>query len=88
MKLPFKAEDPVTWKAILFLLASFAAFMLTAMALAVARAEDKVGALEAKVEDQKTYTDAGIGEVRKDVKAIYDFLLTRERQPRLEAASK
>jgi hypothetical protein len=99
LKLPHKLEEPVTWRGLLLLLAGYAAFNLTAVGLGIARAEDAaraaelatratVSAMERRVETKLEATDAGVAELRKDVKAIYDFLLTRQRQPRLEAASK
>lgn len=97
MKIPsLKVEEHVTWKALLFLLASFGAFLLTLVGIATARAEDAatkasvaarqaVSMLEVKVDANKREADAGTGEVRKDIQAVYNFLLTRQRQERLEA---
>lgn len=95
MKIPIKVEEHVTWKALTFLLASFAAFFLATLVGAVSRAEDLVTAaraegreavvaLERKVDTNKVAADAGMQEVRKDIQAVYNFLLTKQRQERLE----
>lgn len=76
----------VTWKGIIFLLAGFAVFMIGTTAKQVDAAQEAVSKLEAKVDQNKLSTDAGMAEVRKDLKAIYDYLLTNQRQPRLESA--
>lgn len=96
MKIPFRAEDPVTRKELMYMLASFAAFIITAAAVVSARAENvardaardakqEVLVLKEEVAVNKREADAGTAEVRKDIQAVYNFLLTRQRQERLEA---
>jgi hypothetical protein len=79
----------------LIVLAGFAAFLLNANKVAVneARAEaslaqtaakQAVATLERKVDANKATADAGNAEVRKDIQALYNYLLTRQRQERLE----
>ena len=95
MKIPIKVEEHVTWKALLFLLASFALFVLVTMNSTISKAETinqttkaetqaALSALKQEVQMNKVQADAGVAEVRKDIKALYDFMLTRQRQDRLE----
>lgn len=87
----------MTWKALLFLLASFGAFNLGAMFIGLGRSEAKAAEIgqvqaikiervEAQVQFNKQAADAGLSEARKDIQAVYQFLLTKRRQPRLETA--
>lgn len=80
-----KMSEPVGWKDLLFLLGTFAFSVLTLNLYVVQRAEAQVSALQSTVEANKQSADAGVNEVRKDLQALYNFMLTRERQPRLEA---
>lgn len=90
-----KMEDPVTWKgliAVLALMITIFTGMLTAgvsradkvSEAAATAAKGAVSELRAEVKANKVEVDAGFAELRKDTQAIYQYLLTKQRQPRLE----
>lgn len=90
-----RLEEPVTYKALLSLLGAFAVFQLGAVATGVSRSENTVSRataetaasiqqLQAKVDRHKDEQDAGRAELSKDIQAVYQFLVTRQRQSRLE----
>jgi len=95
MKMPIKGEDPVTWKGLAGIMVASLGVVSLLVGGAVARADASaskaeqaakaaVASLEVKVDSNKRESDAGNAEVRKDIQAVYNFLLTRQRQERLE----
>lgn len=47
-------------------------------------ADVRIELLTVRVDRHKGEVDAGQAELRKDVQAIYQYMLTKQRQPRLE----
>jgi hypothetical protein len=90
-------DGTVTHKQLITWLAS-AAFVVvaaswTVVGLSVAKAEHaaervevSAASIRAEVAANKREAEAGKAEVQKDVRGVYDYLLTRKRQPRLESA--
>lgn len=90
-----RMEEAVTWKTLIPVLGMVLTVTSLLVGGAVSRAESvaekasmaaraAVSALEAKVDVNKRDADAGNYEVRKDIQAVYNFLLTRKPQERFE----
>ena len=91
-----KLEDPVNWKALIPLLGTILIVITMIVGGGISRADNAalraesaakaaVASIQKQVDDNKAAADAGNAEVRKDVQAIYNYLLTKQRQPRLES---
>lgn len=79
-----RGSGVVTWKDLLFLLGTFILAVGTVNFYVIQRAEAQVATLQGEVRQNKMEADAGVTEVRKDVQALYKFMVTSQRQPRLE----
>lgn len=95
MKIPGRMEEPVSRKELIqYLLAMVGVIVLVAGGAvaradiagkeAAAEARAAVESLKAEVASNKHEADAGNAEVRKDIQAVYNFLLTKKPQERLE----